>query len=127
MLVIIVFGHVFLKLWLSDTSYKGTQLVEIYILMILVLLDIIISTYMYSIHSIFIAIDKVRIYSVVLLVSSIISIVTTLILLKCTGLGVYAIAGTSTVILGFTHGVVVPAWCSKITASTYMDVLENRI
>lgn len=68
---IIVFGYDFLKLWLSDTSYTRTQFVEIYILMILVLLDIIISTYMYSIHSIFIAIDKVRIYSVVLLVSSI--------------------------------------------------------
>ena len=82
--------------------------------MILVLLDIIISTYMYSIHSIFIAIDKVRIYSVVLLVSSIISIATTLILLKCTGLGVYAIAGTSTVILGFTHGGIVPACAAKL-------------
>lgn len=111
---IIVFGYDFLKLWLSDTSYTVTQFVEIYILMILVLLDIIISTYMYSIHSIFIAIDKVRIYSVVLLVSSIISIATTLILLKCTGLGVYAIAGTSTVILGFTHGVVVPACAAKL-------------
>ena len=111
---IIVFGYDFLKLWLSDTSYTGTQFVEIYILMILVLLDIIISTYMYSIHSIFIAIDKVRIYSVVLLVSSIISIATTLILLKCTGLGVYAIAGTSTVILGFTHGVIVPACAAKL-------------
>lgn len=111
---IIVFGYNFLKLWLSDSSYTGTQLVEIYILMIVVLLDIIISTYMYSIHSIFIAIDKVRIYSVVLLVSSIISIATTLIFLKCTGLGVYAIAGTSTVILGFTHGVIVPACAAKL-------------
>ena len=82
--------------------------------MILVLLDIIISTYMYSIHSIFIAIDKVRIYSVVLLISSIISIITTLMLLKFTGLGVYAIAGTSTVILGFTHGVIVPAYAAKL-------------
>ena len=99
---IIVFGYDFLKLWLSDTSYTRTQFVEIYILMILVLLDIIISTYMYSIHSIFIAIDKVRIYSVVLLVSSIISI------------GVYVIAGTSTVILGFTHGVIVPACAAKL-------------
>lgn len=111
---IIVFGYDFLKLWLSDTSYTRTQFVEIYILMILVLLDIIISTYMYSIHSIFIAIDKVRIYSVVLLVSSIISIATTLVLLKCTGLGVYVIAGTSTVILGFTHGVIVPACAAKL-------------
>lgn len=62
----------------------------------------------------FISIDKVRIYSVVLLVSSIISIATTLIFLKCTGLGVYAIAGTSTVILGFTHGVIVPACAAKL-------------
>lgn len=111
---IIIFGYNFLLLWLDDTNYTGAQFVEIYILMILVLLDIIISTYMYSIHSIFIAIDKVRVYSVVLLISSIISIVTTLMLLKFTGLGVYAIAGTSTVILGFTHGIIVPACAAKL-------------
>lgn len=111
---IIVFGYDFLLLWLKNTSYTSSQFLEIYMLMIIVLLDIIISTYMYSIHSVFIAIDKVRIYSITLFVSSIVSIFTTLALLKFTNLGVYAIAGTSTFILGFTHGFIVPACAARL-------------
>lgn len=111
---IIVFGHEFLILWLKKAKYSQIQFQEIYVLMIIVLLDIIISTYMYSIHSIFIAIDKVRIYSIILLVSSIISICTTVLLLNHTELGVYAIAGTSTVVLGFAHGVIVPGEAARL-------------
>lgn len=111
---IIVYGYSFLNLWLNDTGYNANQLKEVYVLMILVLLDIIVSTYMYSIHSIFIAIDKVKVYSIILLLSSEISIVTTIILVRYTSLGVYAIAGTSTVVLGFTHGVIVPAYAAKL-------------
>ena len=111
---IIIYGYNFLSLWLNDTNYNEFQLEEVYILMILVLLDIIVSTYMYSIHSIFIAIDKVKVYSIVLFISSIVSIVTTLTLVRYTNLGVYAIAGTSTVVLGFIHGVIVPACAAKL-------------
>lgn len=115
---IIVFGRRFLELWLSHIEYTASQYNEIYILMILVLLDIIISTYMYSIHSIFIAMDKVKIYSLILLVSSIISICVTLVLLNFTNMGVYAIAGTSTFVLGFTHGVIVPGYAAKLLNRT---------
>lgn len=111
---IIVFGYEFLLLWLKNTNYNQTQYIEIYFLMIIVLLDTIISTYMYSIHSIFIAIDRVRIYSIILFVSSIVSICTTLVLLNFTKLGVYAIAGTSTILLGFTHGIIVPGCAAKL-------------
>lgn len=111
---IIIFGKNFLKLWLGNGSYTNFQLNEIYILMILVLLDIIVSTYMYSIHSIFIALDKVKVYSVILLISSIISAVLTILLLILTDLGVYAIAGTSTIVLGIAHGIVVPALAAKL-------------
>lgn len=111
---IVAYGKGFLELWLSNTSYSMTQINEIYRLMLLILLDIIISTYMYSIHSVFIALDKVKVYSVVLFVASIVSMTSTLFLLKFTDLGVYAIAGTSTVVLGFAHGVVVPAVAARL-------------
>lgn len=111
---VIVFGFEFLQLWLKSTNYSQSQFIEIYFLMIIVLLDIIISTYMYSIHSVFIAIDKVKIYSKILFISSIISICATLALLKFTNLGVFAIAGTSTLVLGFTHGVIVPGVAAKL-------------
>lgn len=111
---IIVFGIDFLKLWLSNLSYSISDINEIYLLMIIMLIDIIVSTYMYSIHSLFIAIDKVKQYSVVLFFSSIMSIIITLILLNYTQLGVFAIAGTSTIILGISHAVIVPAMISKL-------------
>lgn len=111
---IIAFGKVFLRLWLRTTEYTSAQYNEIYVLMLLVLLDIVISTYMYSIHSVFIAIDKVRVYSIILFASSLVSISATLAFLKFTKLGVYAIAGTSTFVLGFTHGVIVPGCAAKL-------------
>lgn len=124
---IIAFGYNFLTLWLKDANYMQSQYMEIYILMILVLLDIITSTYMYSIHSIFIAIDKVRVYSIILFISSIISICTTLFLLKFTGLGVYAIAGTSAVILGFTHGIIVPGCAAKLLSKSIFTFWKTEL
>lgn len=111
---IIVFGKEFISLWLRNTAYSPDQKLQIYILMLLVLVDIITSTYMYSIHSVFIALDKVKKYSVVLFSSSCISILMTIFLLKTTNLGVYAIAGTSTIVLGITHGLIVPAIAAKL-------------
>ena len=42
-----------------------------------------------------------------------ISIIMTVVLLSATKLGVFAIAGTSTVVLGITHAVIVPALAAK--------------
>lgn len=43
-----------------------------------------------------------------------ISIGLTILLLKITNLNAYAIAGTSTTVLGFTHGLIVPACAARI-------------
>lgn len=111
---IIVLGYQFLSLWLSNTEYSSVELREIYYLMILVLLDIIVSTFMYSIHSVFIAMDAVKHYSITLFIASCVSIAVTLILLHTTKMGVYAIAGTSTVVLGFVHGIIIPIKAAKL-------------
>lgn len=111
---IIVFGKDFLLLWLRGSSYTQEQYNELYLIMILVLVDIIVSAYMYSLHSVFVAIDKVKTYSMYLLVSSVVSIFLTLVLLRFTNLGVFAIAGTSSLILGGTHGIIVPAVAAKL-------------
>ncbi len=116
---IIVYGRSFLELWLSSVQYEAKQIEQIYWIMFIVLVDIVISTYMYSIHSVFIALDKVKFYAMTLFVSSIVSVVITLILLISTRLGVFAIVGTSTVVLGITHGIIVPAYAAKL--------LEERI
>ena len=111
---VIVFGRDFIKLWLNNASYTTAQQFQIYILMLLTLVDIVTSTYMYSIHSVFLALDKVKKYSVILLISSFISVALTILLLKKTTLGVYAIAGTSTMVLGITHGLFVPACAARL-------------
>lgn len=111
---IIAFGNDFLRLWLSDSVYTPYEVREIYFLMNIILIDIIVSAYMYSIHSLFIAIDRVKSYSIVLFVSSVISIFLTVLLLKFTSIGVYAIAGTSTLILGVAHAIIVPAMIAKM-------------
>lgn len=111
---LIVYGADFLKLWLGSSNYTAADLNQIYLLLVIVLVDIIVSTYMYSIHSVFIALDKVKVYSMTLLCASILSVITTTVLVTTTELGVYAIAGTSTCVLGVTHGILVPIYAAKL-------------
>ena len=111
---IIVFGQEFLALWLRNANYANDQRIQIYILMLLTLLDIVTSTYIYIVHSIFIALDKVKKYASIVFAASCISIIVTLLLLDMTSLGAYAIAGTSTIILGVTNGFIIPAYAAKL-------------
>lgn len=111
---VIIYGKPFLQLWLASAHYTAGEVNQIYWIMIIALVDIIISAYMYSIHSVFIALNKVKPYAIALFISSVISVVVTLYLVLNTGLGVYAIVGTSTVVLGFTHGVIVPGYAAKL-------------
>ena len=122
---LVVYGLDFLKLWLASSNYQAADLNQIYFLMLIVLLDIIVSSYMYSIHSAFIALDKVKVYSVTLLCASIISVVGTTLLVTTTNLGIYAIAGTSTCVLGITHGIIVPVYAAqllKVKKTTFLAV-----
>lgn len=112
--IIIALGIPFLALWLQGSHYSLFDINEIYFLMILTLIDIVVSTYMYSIHSVFIALNQVKRYSIVLLIASIISIATTVLLLEITPYGLYVIAGTSTVVLGLTHAIIVPAMAARM-------------
>lgn len=111
---IIVFGVDFLHLWLRTAEYTDAQLLQIYILMLLELVNIIANAYMYSVHSIFIVLVKVKMYSLMIFISSIVSIGCTAILVKYTSLGVYAIAGTSTVILSVVNIFLVPMYAAKL-------------
>lgn len=111
---LIVYGPDFLKLWLDSSNYTAADLNQIYLLLIIVLVDIMVNTYMYSIHSVLIALDKVKVYGVTLFCASVISIVGTTVLVTTTDLGVYAIAGTSTCVLGVTHGIIVPIYAAKL-------------
>ncbi|MBQ3584026.1 MAG: MATE family efflux transporter [Lachnospiraceae bacterium] len=123
---IIVYGTEFLTLWLPESVYGRSDIRQVYILMILELSVVIANAYMYSIHSVFIALNKVKKYSILILVSGITSIVVTLLLVTNTSLGVYAIAGTSTLILAGVNTVLVPliaAYAMKIKPARLMGTI----
>lgn len=110
---IIVFGPDFLSLWLPENVYDPVAIMQVYVLMLLTLINVIINAYMYSIHALLIALDKVKFYSVMVFGCSILSIISTLSLVAFTDLGVYAVAGTSTAILGIINLFVIPLYAEK--------------
>ncbi len=112
---IIIFGRDFLTLWLPRDVYDSAAITQVYVLMMLTLANGIINAFMYSLHSLLIALNKVRFYSLLILGCSVISIIATVVLLKFTTLGVYAIAGTSTVVLCLVNLFVVPIYAARIT------------
>ena len=93
--------------------------------MILTLINVIINAYMYSIHSLYIALDKVKMYSLIILVCSFVSFGATLILLKYTSLGVYAVAGTSTAVLFFVNLFLIPMYAEHILGIKYFSILKT--
>lgn len=124
---IIVYGVFFLKLWLPMNVYSQAEIIEIYILMMLTLSNIIVNAYMYSLHSLYIALNKVKVYSVVIFICSIVSIISTLILTSKTLLGVYAIAGTSTIILSMVNLIWVPLYAERILEIRYFTIMRTII
>ncbi len=111
---VIVFGVDFFSLWLPANVYDGAAIQQVYILMLLTLTNVIINAFMYSIHSLLIAFDKVRVYSIMVFICSIISISLTLLLTSQTNLGIYAIAGTSTMVLGLMNLLIVPMYAERV-------------
>lgn len=121
---IFVFGIDFLKLWLKARAFSDAEIFQIYVLMLLELINTIANAYMYSVHSLFIAYNKLKYYSVFILVGSILSFGSTLLLVANTGLGIYAVAGTSTIILAIINGILVPIYAAKVMEMKWNYVLK---
>ena len=92
----IVFGNEFFSLWLPTKTQTEIQLIQA--LSILSLLPYIISVCNYSLFVIDTTTNKLKRPVLVTLFMSIISTATTLILLKNTNLGIYAVAGVSSIV-----------------------------
>lgn len=110
---IIIFGQNFFALWLPSNVYNAKAIRQVYILMLLTLINVIINAYMYSIHALLIALDRVKVYSIMVFGCSIVSICSTLSLVAFTNLGVYAVAGTSTAVLGIINLFILPLYVEK--------------
>ena len=121
---VIILGKDFLTLWLPENRYTDSDIKEIYILMILTLVNVIVNAFMYSIHALFIAMDKVKKYSVVILSASIISVLLTIYFAKNMKGGAYIIAGTSSVVMCVINLVWVPLYAEKVLKEKRFSVLR---
>lgn len=93
----IVFGTEFFALWLP--SKTSEEIMQIQILSILTLLPNLVSSYIYTLYGINTVTNKLKVPVMVTFVLGIISVIVTYILVQTTNLGVYAIAGVSSIIL----------------------------
>ncbi len=92
---IIIFGNEFFKLWLPGKA--EAELLKIQILSILSILPFAISASNYTLFVLDSVTNKLKRPVVVTFIMSILSTFTTIILLKTTNLGIYAIAGVSSI------------------------------
>lgn len=91
--LIIVLGMSFFKLWTPNQEPK-----VLVTLSILICFNICISGTINPLYHIFTITDTVKKNSIAMIINSVISLVTTLLCLKYTNLGIYAVAGVSTVL-----------------------------
>lgn len=109
---IIAFGQEFFKLWLPSKSIE--EIVQIQILSILSLLPYAVSVNAYTLASLDTVTNKLKRPVIATLIMSVASTITTLILLKTTNLGIYAVAGVSTIY-----------WCIKVLTFNPINAAKN--
>lgn len=107
----IVFGQAFFSLWLP--SKTPDEIMQIQILSVLTLLPNLVSSYIYTLYSINTVTNKLKVPVIVTLVLGVISVIITYILVKTTNLGVYAIAGVSSIVLLLKVSIFVPIYAAK--------------
>lgn len=93
----LIFGTSFYSVWLPYKSQE--EIIKIQILSVLTILPNVFSSYIYTLYSINTVTNKLKVPVMVTFILSIISIITVFLLLKYTTLGVYAVAGVSSIIL----------------------------
>lgn len=122
-IVLIVCGDKFFACWQPTQNSKQLQ-----ILSLLTCAGLIVNGGINSIYNIFTVVNKLRYNSIVLLISSMISIGITFILVKTTGLGIYAVAGVSTVIMIIKNVFLIVPYAAKCLGmkwyTFYPDVIR---
>lgn len=123
--MLIVYAKDFYHLWLpgNDAELLST-------LTILGTGTVLISGCVYSLYSIFSLTNRVKSNSIALLVTGILSTITTFVLLKFTGLGVYAIVGVSSfygIIRNLTFTPIYAAKCLGLYKFTFYPVILKNL
>lgn len=125
-IVLIVCGEKFFACWQPTQDAKELQLLSL-----LTCAGLIVNGGINCIYNIFTVVNKLKYNSIVLLISSAISVVCTFILVKVTDLGVYAVAGVSTVIMVIKNIVFIIPYAAKCIGlkwyTFYPDVIRPII
>jgi O-antigen/teichoic acid export membrane protein len=125
MAVFAVFGQSFFKLWVP---LENSSLIQI--LSLLSIMSLISGACINSVFTIFSITNKLRANSIVIMVSGIITITTNFFLLKYTSLGVYCIAGVSSICSLLRNYIFTPlygAHCLGVKKSTfYHEILTGN-
>ena len=108
----ITFGTEFFSLWLPTKTIEEIQLIQI--LSILSLLPYIISACNYSLFLLDTTTNKLKRPVIATLIISILSTIVTLVLLEKTNLGIYAVAGVSSIF-----------WCIKVFFFNTINAAKN--
>ena len=106
--VLLVCGERFFALWQPTQNAR-----ELQVLSILTCAGLIVNGGINCIYNIFTVVNKLKFNSLVLLVSSLISVGVTYLVVKYTNLGVYAVAGVSTVIMIIKNVTLVVPYAAK--------------
>lgn len=105
---LMVFGDSFFNLWIPNQASK-----QIYLLSILTLIPMIVSSGINPLFNIFTVTNKLKIPSFVLLVNGMVNVVISVILIKYTDLGVYAIPIVSMITLILKNLLFTPIYAAK--------------
>lgn len=108
---IIVFGKNFYRFWLPTLSADEINLVQI--LSVLTLLPQVFSVYIFPLYHVNTLSCKLKWPALVNLILGVVNVLAVFTLLKCTSLGIYAIAGVSSILQVLKILIFVPIYASK--------------
>ena len=123
-----VLGKTFYYLWMP--SLADAQIIKIHILAVLTLLPQVFSVYVFPLYSVNTITTKLKTPVLVSIGIGIVNVVTVFILLKTTSLGVYAVAGVSSILWIFRIFLFVPtyaAWSLKIKLTAFYPTLFKGV
>lgn len=124
----VAFGRQFYGLWMSSLS--DGEIWKIHILAVLTLLPQVFSVYVFPLYTVNTITTKLKVPVLLSIAIGVVNVVTVFVLLKTTSLGVYAVAGVSSILWLFRIFLFVPtyaAWTLELPLHTFYGPLLRGV
>jgi len=119
---IIALSDKFYMLWLDITNMEELRLM--YYVGIVSIMDCLISSVMYPLFNIFTVYNKLKLSSISVIITGIISLIVTVIVVKFTNLGLYAIAGVSLCVVMLRNLFVLIPYATKLLELRWYELYK---